>query len=239
MYRLCILAMLVVLNGCGRYFAGPLRPTDHQADTHISINDDRSLTYTLNRFEINLRPMTDTELNRQFSSVSQQGARSTNPYTFGDWTPIGEDWTPPRFTVFRLMVKNYEFPKVMVDTQKMTIVATNGRRYEAMNYAQLEEYFRAYWLGRTGRGREEFRSRVDLLRRTMYASDFVFSGQEREGFVVFPVIDDDVREIAVHLKDIAVRFDFADQPVETVDLALSFERDVFQAYSPPPELVER
>ena len=113
MRRFCIVGLLLVLSGCGRYFAGPLQPADQQT-VDMTINDDGSLTYTLERLEVSLRPMTDAQLNRQFAGSSERGARSTNPYTFGDWSPMGDEWTPPRFTVFALSVKNYQFPKVLV-----------------------------------------------------------------------------------------------------------------------------
>jgi plastocyanin len=43
--------------------------------------------------------MTDEELNRQFSAMSQGGARSTNPYTFGDSKVFRTDETPQRLLV--------------------------------------------------------------------------------------------------------------------------------------------
>lgn len=235
MYRLCMVGVLLVLCGCGRYFAGPLRPADQQ-QLQMTINDDGSVTYALERLEIILQPVTDAQLNRQFAAVSQEGAESTNPYTFGNWTPPGEDWTPRRFTVFRLRVSNYQFPKVMLDPERMEISTSSGREYEAMTYAQLDEYYRAYWLGRTGAGRERFEARTDLLNRTLYPAEPVFSGQDAEGYVVFPVLDDDVTDIAVRIPDIAVRFNYADEPVETLDLTFNFEREVFRGYEPPPQL---
>lgn len=238
MRRLWIFGILLTLTACGRYFAGPLRPLDQQ-ETGMSVNDDGSVTYTLERLEITLQPMTDAQLNRQFASVSEQGAESTNPYTFGNWKPLGEDWTPPRFTVFMLAVSNYQYPKVQIDPLKATITTANNRQYQAFSYAQLDEYYRAYWLGRSGRGRRLFESRTDLLRRTLFNKDMIFSGQEKKGYLVFPVLHDDVREIQVHLEDIVLRFNVADQPVETIDLTFSFNRDVFRGKHPPAELVQQ
>ncbi|MXW77709.1 MAG: hypothetical protein F4Z57_01725, partial [Gemmatimonadetes bacterium] len=60
------------------------------------IQDDGLITYSFERLEIGLRPMTDAELNRKFPQQSTQGPVSTNPYTFGNWKRMGEEWTPPK-----------------------------------------------------------------------------------------------------------------------------------------------
>lgn len=205
----------------------------------MMVNDDGSVTYTLDRLAITLQPMTDAQLNRQFAGVSDLGGESTNPYTFGNWKRAGDQWTPPRFTVFLLTVSNYQYPKVLVDPLKASITTANNRRYEAFSFAQLEEYYRAYWLGRTGQGRDRFEDRTDLLRRTLYSNAMVFSGQEASGYLAFPALHDDVEKIQVHVEDIALRFNYAGQPVESVDITVSFEREVFRGYQPPPELVQK
>jgi predicted small lipoprotein YifL len=235
MRTLSFLAALLLLAGCGRYFPAPLRPTPDQA-ARMSVNDDGSVTYTQDRLELILQPMTDAQLNRQFAAESAQGAGSTNPYTFGNWEPMGSDYTPQRFTVFLLTVRNYQFPKVLLDPVKARMETANNRQYQAMSYAQLDEYFRAYWQGRTGQGRERFESRTDLLRRTLFPRDLVFSGQETHGYIVFPALHDDVTQIKVSIPDIVVRFDYAGQPMESIDIDFAFAREVFRGNRPPVEL---
>lgn len=238
MRRLWLLAALLALSGCGRYFVGPLRPLDQQAP-EMRVNDDGSVTYTKDRLTITLQPMSDAQLNRQFADVSQQGVRSTNPYTFGNWHPTGDAWTPPRFAVFLVTVSNYQYPKVLLDALQVTATTANNRTYEAMSYSQLEEYYQAYWQGRIGQGRTDYEARTDLLKRTLFGRQLVFSAQEKQGYLVFPALNDDVRKVQVHLGHIVLRFDYADQPVEQLDLTYSFERDVFRGKQPPPELVEK
>ena len=220
--------LLTLLAGaCGRYFHTPLQPASHQAEG-MTINDDGSITYALDRLSIELKPMTDEELNR----LAPGPDLSDNPYTFGEWTAPGDEWTPPRFTVFRLKVNNYQFPKVKIDPLNARITAANTRQYAALSYAELYQYFRSYWLGRTGQGRKTFQARTDALKRTLYSGALVFSGSEEQGYLVFPVLHDDVRAIQVHLENIVLRFDYADAPVEAIDLSFSFQRDTLQGHDP-------
>lgn len=220
-------ALLFLLGACGRYFHTPLQPASRQAEG-MTVNDDGSVTYALDRLSIELKPMTDAELNR----LAPGRDLSDNPYTFGEWTAPGDEWTPPRFTVFRLKVNNYQFPKVKLDPLNARIAAANTRHYEVLSYAELYQYFRSYWLGRTGQGRKTFQARTDALKRTLYSGALVFSGSEEQGYLVFPVLDDDVRAIQVHIENIVLRFDYADAPVEAIDLSFSFQRSILQGRNP-------
>ncbi|MDA0334633.1 MAG: hypothetical protein O2782_05670 [bacterium] len=228
MRGLSILAVLFLAGACGRYFPATLQPSQQQG-AGMTVNDDGSITYTLDRLAITLKPMADAELNRL---ASPSGDTSVNPYTFGEDSAPGEDWTRPRFTVFRVQVANYQYPKVRLDPIKGHITAANGREYGALSYAQLYEYYRAHWQGRTGQGRGKFRDRTDMLKRTMFAGNIIFSGSDEEGYIVFPLLDDDVQRIRVDLEDVAVRFNFIEEPVETVDLSFSFERDIRRGFTP-------
>lgn len=223
-----ILVVLLASSACGRYFATPLKPSDQQR-AQMTVNDDGSVTFDRDRLSITLRPMTDAELDR-LTSTSEDG--SANPYTFGDLKTPGDDFTPSRFTVFRLQVANYQFPKVRLSPLNSRLIAANRREYPALSYGQLYDYYRAHWLGRTGEGRLAFRDRTDVLKRTMYPDAFVFSGTDEEGYVIFPRLHDDVRRVEVHLHDVAVRFDHADEPVETLDLTFRFERGILRGLTP-------
>ena len=203
----------LLLGACGRYFHTPLQPVSHQAEG-MTVNDDGSITYALDRLSINLKPMTDEELNR----LAPGRDLSNNPYTFGEWTAAGDEWTPPRFTIFRLKVSNYQYPKVKLDPLNARITTANTRQYEV--------------LSRTGQGRKTFQARTDALKRTLYSGALVFSGSEEQGYLVFPLLDDDVRAIQVHLENIVLRFDYADAPVEAIDLSFSFQRNILQGYDP-------
>jgi hypothetical protein len=185
--------------------------------------DDGTVKHSLGRLEIGLKPMADEELNRQFSKVTKEGL---NPYTYGTWRPMGETRTPCRFTVFHLKVKNYEFPKMEVDPIKAEIVTSNGRKYGPFSLLELDNYFCRYAGAYAGNSYQGFRVRMDILNKTLYHKDVVFSGQEQEGYIVFPPFPPDVTDFTVHLREVVLRSDYKNEPLETVDLSFHFEREV-------------
>ncbi|MDP7363510.1 MAG: hypothetical protein QF768_12990, partial [Candidatus Latescibacteria bacterium] len=142
---LLVVTLAVLATGCARQFPGPARPQieANQAEL-MSVLDDGTVSYNLERLEISMRPMTDSELNRLLPQESNSGAESTNPYTYGDWQPLGESYTPQRFTVFLLRTKNYEFPKIRVNPERVVLRTQNRRTYEALDILRLGEYFRAH-----------------------------------------------------------------------------------------------
>jgi len=225
-----ILGLLFIWGCAYRLTAGPLVPLeDVEQASGMKVSDDGTVTYVLGRLEVALRPMTDEELDRQFASASKGGRKSTNPYTFGDWRPRGGGRRPNRFTVFRLKVKNYAYPKMKVDALNMRILSENGREYFPLTLSDLKEYYYPFVVGYAGNAYVRFEERKDLLQRTLYSGGIIFSGQEQEGYVVFPKLHDDVREIMVKLQDIALRFDSWNRPVETLDLEFRFQRNVYQS----------
>ena len=228
---LFLLVLIAFLGGCGYYYyAGDLRPTEGQQEA-MSVADDGTVTFSRDRFEVRLKPMTDEELNRQFASHSQMGPKSTNPYTFGDTKFWGDVQQKRRFTVFRLSVKNYAYPKVKIDPSKIVMKAANKREYWSLGFEQLDTYYRAYAIGYRGNEYDRYQERRDLMRRTMFENEEVFSGQEADGFVIFPVLHPDVSEIKVTVHDIITRFDFRNEPIETMNLDYSFARDIGREYA--------
>jgi len=219
---------LLLAGACGyRYWAGPLVPSPGLAENAaMEVSDDGSVTYTQGRLEISVRPMTDEELNRQFPGMSDDGAYSLNPYTFGNWIDPELDRVPRRFTVFRLRVKNYMYPKVLVDPLVSAVTTLNGREYAPFSLDQLEDYYMRFITGYAGNRYSDYKERRALLRNTMYHPEMVFSGQEREGYVVFPALHPDVSTIRLALRNVAIRFDVWNEPLETVDLDYGFEREI-------------
>ena len=145
----CFTPLLLVgllFPGCSyRYYAEDLKPlSEADQGANKTVTDDGTVSYTQARLEISLRPMTDEELNRQFGAYSNEGADSRNPYTFGNSTYFRTGDTPQRFTVFRIYVSNYEYPKVYLDPKKVYITTSNGRKYYALRHEQLKIYYRRY-----------------------------------------------------------------------------------------------
>lgn len=242
--------ILLLLGGCGyklgyRHFAGPIMPlSDPERISEFIVGDDRSITFLKNRLEVSLLPLTADMLNRQLVAYSQKPEgffsanpyeTARNPYTYGDWKPAGEDRAPTRFTVFLLKVKNYAYPKVRVDPARIVILTSNGRRYQVLSLSALTEYYWPYAVAYGGNARQLFADRTDILRKTLFRDEMIFSGQEQEGYIVFPALDRDVEEFTVRIEKMALRFDFRDDPVETVDIPYRFHREVYFSRKPRAE----
>ena len=222
-----------------RYYAGDLKPmSEAEQGANKTVADDGTVSYRHARLAISLRPMTDEELNRQFSTYSNDGPNSSNPYTFGNSTYFRTGDTPQRFTVFRIYVSNYEYPKVYLDPKKVYITTSNGRKYYALRREQLFIYYRRYVGGGTGGGdpgtpgnaRYIWQERDGILQRTMFPDEEVFSAQENEGFLVFKPLAPDIDELTVHIPDVVVRFDYKGDPLEDVDVEMHFEREIGRIY---------
>jgi hypothetical protein len=132
-------------------------------------------------------------------------------------------------------VKNYAFPKVRIDPAKIHLVATNGRDYPTLGLSSLVEYYWPYAVAYTGNTYRYFQERRDLLRKTLFKDDMVFSGQEQEGYIVFPTLDYDVEEFTVQIEDMALRFNYRDEPIDTIDIPYKLHREVYLGRKPSPE----
>ena len=220
-----VLGVLCGASGCGYYhYAGPLQPSLEQPPGMAA--DEGGVVFAQGEFRVEVRALTDADLNRQFLPRSVSGPQSTNPYTFGDtrfWEGAGER---SRFTTFHLRVVNERFPKVKIDPARIVLRSELGTEYWSLALQQLDTYYRAYATGFRGNEYARYQERLDLLRRTLYKNEEVFVGQEAEGFLIFPALHHDVSEVEVVIHDAVLRFDHRNEPVETVRINCRFERDV-------------
>ena len=237
--KISILAAVALLLGCGHYLIPgrfqPLEAAQQQTDiqgSSIQILDDGTVTFVQNRLEVSVRPMTDEEINRQYPTQSTNASGPadelpSNPFTYGNWIDPRTGKAPQRLSIFKIMVKNYEYPKVKFDPLTVTVESTNGRRYYPWGSYDVEEYFRRFPIAFNGLGYLRYKERRDLYNRAKYPDDdFCFSGQEVEGYVVFSKIHDDVAEIVVEIPELGLRYNFRNEPVETIDLRFRFKRDI-------------
>ena len=75
-------AVVVCLAACGRYFPAPTTPQpESDQSARMTVSDDGTVSYSLERLEISLCPLSDAELNRALPAQSARGAESTDLYT--------------------------------------------------------------------------------------------------------------------------------------------------------------
>jgi len=231
--------ILLSFAGCGYYLVPenfePMAVGQQETPgegTQMEVLDDGTVTFLQNRLEVSVRPMTDEELNRQFASASTNSGGPaeelpSNPFTYGDWEDPRPGHAPKRFSIFKVNVKNYEYPKVKFDPLQVVVHSGNGRSYYPWGSYDVEEYFRRFSLAYNGLGYRRLNERRDIFTRARYPDDdFCFSGQEVGGFIVFPKIHDDVEEVIVEIPGIGLRYDFRNEPIETIDLSFRFKRDI-------------
>ena len=237
--KISILAAVALLLGCGHYLIPgrfqPLEVAQQQTDiqgSSMKILDDGTVTFVQNRLEVSVRPMTDEEINRQFPAESTNASGPadelpSNPFTYGNWIDPRTGKAPQRLSIFKITVKNYEYPKVKFDPLMVTVESANGRIYYPWGGYDVEEYFRRFPLAFNGLGWVRYDARKDLYSNAKYPDDeFCFSGQEVSGYVVFSKIHDDVAEIAVEIPEFGLRYNFRNEPIETIDLSFRFKRDL-------------
>ena len=196
----------------------------------MAVQDDGTVTFIKDRLEISLRPMTDEELNRQFPDFTGDGVEAENPYTHNGWVNPETGQTPTRFTVFLLGVKNYAYPKVLVDPATIRLTSTSGREYKPFTSIELDDYYLAYATGYAGNKYKLYNARRDILRQTMYQRDLVFSGQEQSGYIVLPRLHHDVSSIRILIEDVGLRFDYLNEPTEFADIEYAFHREIGRDY---------
>lgn len=230
--RYFALILVAACVGCSyRPYAGPLKPSPEAAQgENMTVADDGSITYTHGRLELRLRRLTDDELNRQFGGGQvSTGPQATNPYTFSDAEDFYTGEKRQRFAVFKLSLKNYEYPKVRLDGD-IVLESDNGRKYYALTMRQLDRYFRAYAVGYRGIEYNAYKGRRAILVNTAFPREDIFSGQETEGLIVFRPLAEDVGQMTVTVKDVIIRFDFRGEPAESLDVSYRFERDLGRRY---------
>ena len=225
--------------GCGHFLVpGKFQPVEvaqqqtSGSDSQMKVLDDGTVTFVLNRLEVSVRPMIDEELNRQYPAQSNNASGPTdelpsNPFTYGNWVDPKTGKSPQRLSIFKVTIKNYEYPKVKLDPLKIYLESSNGRKYYPWGAYDVEEYFRRFPRAFNGLGYTRYDERRDIVTQAKYPDDeFCFSGQEVQGYVIFTKIHDDVEQVALHIADLGLRYNYRREPVEEIDLSFRFRRDL-------------
>lgn len=198
----------------------------------VTVEEDSSITFNREGLRINVRYMTDKELNARYPENSKQGEFSTNPFTYGNWIDPELGYTPNRFTVFLVTIHNPVLPKVELDPANVILKTDRGERlrYYGISKEEAENNFEEYYIylrGPGGNERYRFEERMGIVKEELYRKDRkIFKGQDYHGFICFGPLHDEVKEVEMVIEDLVIRFDEFDLPVETINLSFKFKRVV-------------
>ncbi len=196
-----------------------------------SIDQEGVISYEMEGLRIDVKYMTDDDLNKMFPQESGEERYSTNPYTYGNYIDPGPGYVRNRFTLFRVTVNNTGFAKVELDPQR-ALLTTNRKGDVMQPYGVLSgsapKNFESYYRSRRGPSGNEyyrFSMRMGIVRTNNYLIDEkVFKEESYDGFIVFDPLDDEIEQVTLHIRDFALKFNAYDKPLETMDLAFAFDR---------------
>lgn len=235
------LAAALLVAGCflfppATHFQSVLRPAPTAAGGEgaaaFSVQEDGTVSCDLAGLRVDVKPLTDRELNELFPEESQRGRYSTNPYTYGNWVDPRLGYTPNRFTVFEVSIFNRTEPKVMLNPLAATLETDRGERLRAygISSASAPDNFENYYRSRRGLSGNEFyrfELRMGIVRSHNYEHEQpIFKGENYGGFLVFDPVHPETRQAVLTLNGFVLRFGAFDKPVETRDLRFAFDHRV-------------
>jgi len=213
-----------------------LKPTEAQSavreEAQYVASEDGTVSYELPGLRIEVKPMTDDELNQMFPDESTRGKYSTNAYTYGDWVDPRLGYTPNRFTVFKVTIYNRTYPKVMLDPSEVTIETNRGQYLQAygISAAADQNNFENYYRSRRGQSGNEFyrfELRMGAVRSYNYEEEQpVFKGENYGGFIVFDPVEEETETVTLKLNDFVFRFGAFDNPIDSESLAFTFKHNI-------------
>ena len=199
---------------------------------------DGVIAVELEGMRLEVEYLSDQQLNELFHPESTQGKHSTNPYTYGNYLDPAVGYVRNRFTVFRVTVANLSLSKIQLQPQHCRL--TTDRIGEILRpygidigsaEKNLDSYYRAL-RGASGNEHYRFQTRMAILHSTAYGADeTIFRGERYSGFLVFDSLEEEVRDVALHIREFILKFNAFDKPLETRDFEFSFRRELaVQAY---------
>ena len=237
---LTILLPVLVVTNCFLYppeirYNSYLAPVLVGSDTAYSLDEEtQSFVFDIGNSSIEIRYMSESELNDLFPDESSQGIYSTNPYTYGNWVDPDLGYTPNRFSVFEVTVINRDFAKMRVDPVEALLITDLGEEYHPYTYSvaaakygkSFEDYYRTI---RGQSGNEYYRHvmRLGMVRGKNFGLDeMIFRGDSYFGLITFDKLRPEVNRVQLVLNDIVFRFDAFNRPADVITASFNFERKI-------------
>lgn len=213
------------------HFSSFMVPTARdQQDEAYRTEPDSSISYAVEGLRLNVRYLTDAELNKLLPEDSVRGKYSTNPYTYGDYIDRDVGYTPNRFTTFRISVFNQTFAKVEFDPLAAVLHTDQGEVLHAYGipstspHNSFERYYRSL-RGQSGNEFYRFEVRMGHVRSLNYAENQpVFKGEKHSGLIAFDALDPEVKRVRLVLKEFAIKFDEFGNVIESINCQFDFDR---------------
>ncbi len=213
------------------HFNSYMEPTETgDGDASYRAEEDGSISYAVEGLRLNVRYLTDGELNGLLPEDSVRGKCSTNPYTYGDYVDGDVGYTPNRFTTFRVSVFNQTFAKVELDPLEAVLLTDGGEVLHAYGIPSTSphESFERYYRGLRGQSGNEFyrfEVRMGHVRSLNYAEDQpVFKGENHSGLIAFDALDPEVKSVRFVLHEFAFKFDEFGNVLDATDCQFDFDR---------------
>ncbi len=216
-------------------YSSYLTPVVFESDPDYTLDEDTGATvFQLGDSSIEVKYMTEEELNALFPDDSNKGVYSTNPYTYGNWVDPDLGYTPNRFTVFEVTVINRAFAKMRIDPVEAVLLTDLGETLHSYTFSvaaakygnSFENYYRSV-RGMSGNEYYRHEMRLGNLRGRNYGLDeMIFRGDSYSGLLSFDKLRDDVERVQLVLNDIVYRFDAFNRPADVTTATFNFERHI-------------
>jgi len=204
-----ILLPILIVASCFLYppeirYNSYLVPNTSNMGPQFAIDEEmNSFIFDLGGTSIEVKYMTEDELNALFPEESSQGLYSTNPYTFGNWIDPNLGYTPNRFTTFQISIINRNFAKMRIDPVEAELITNLGETYHSYTFsvaaAKYDNSFENYYRTLRGQsGNEYYRHEMRLgmvMGKNFGLEEVVFRGDTYSGLITFDKLRPEVTKV--------------------------------------------
>jgi len=238
-FLVAILPILIVGSSClyppEIRYSSYLLPVVFETDTDYSIDSDTGSTvFNIGDSVVEVKYLSEDDLNALFPDDSSQGLYSTNPYTYGNWVDPDLGYIPNRFTVFDVTVINRAFAKMKIDPVEAVLITDLGETLHSYTFSvaaakygnSFENYYRSI-RGMSGNEYYRHEMRLGNLRGKNYGLDeLIFRGDSYSGLISFDKLKEEVKRVELVINDIIYRFDAFNRPADVTTANFYFERKI-------------